>query len=62
MRKYKKICIYQMCACSSSAHQEVIIVDKSHMCVSTMLVHVRGHLHLETPPTEQYEELFSKTR
>ncbi len=24
------------------------------MCVSTMLVHVRGHLHLETPPIEPY--------
>ncbi len=32
----------------------MIIVDKSHMCVSTMLVHVRGHLHLETPPIEPY--------
>ncbi len=24
------------------------------MCLSTMLVHVRGHLHLETPPIEPY--------
>ncbi len=45
MCKYKIICIYQTCSCSSYAHQYVITVEK---VLSTMLFHI--HLHSETPP------------
>lgn len=43
----KKIHIYQ--TWQSHAHQEVIIVDKSHMFKTTTLVHAQGHLHAESP-------------
>lgn len=41
--------IYIKHADGSLTHQEVIILDKSHMFKTTTLVHAQGHLHAESP-------------